>query len=124
MSAAKLGATTILVGRLGMDAFGRDLKMFLANQGIDLSLVQKTPEAHTGAAIITIANSDNTIVVMSDANPSVIPKDIATVPLAKGDIAISQFEIPLPSISAFFQTSARCGCDNHSKSGARSRGRP
>src|SRR6185437_8118239 len=63
VSAAKLGASTILVGRLGMDAFGRDLKAFLAGQGIDVSLVRETQEIHTGTAIITVANSDNTIVV-------------------------------------------------------------
>ena len=103
VAAAKLGAPTTLVGRLGSDAFGRDLKTFLGNQGIDLSLVQETPEAHTGTAIITVANSDNTIVVIPGANALVPPDDVASVPLAKGDIAVSQFEIPLPSISAFFR---------------------
>src|ERR1700761_3217801 len=103
VAAAKLGATTILIGRLGTDAFGRDLKAFLAGQGIDLSLVRETPEAHSGTAIITIANSDNTIVVIPGANGLVSPDDVATVSLAKGDIAISQFEIPLPAIAAFFE---------------------
>ncbi|HUN96207.1 MAG TPA: PfkB family carbohydrate kinase, partial [Bradyrhizobium sp.] len=34
VAAAKLGATTILVGRLGTDTFGLDLRAFLAGQGI------------------------------------------------------------------------------------------
>lgn len=109
VSATKLDATTILVGRLGMDAFGRDLKSFLAGQGVDLSLVRETQEAHTGTAIITVANSDNTIVVIPGANALVTPDDVATVPLTKGDIAISQFEIPLPAISAFFTRARSAG---------------
>src|SRR3954469_16007694 len=56
VAAAKLGAPTTLIGRLGDDAFGRDLKTFLAAQGIDLRYVQESSEAHTGTAIITLAN--------------------------------------------------------------------
>src|SRR5437016_11581364 len=64
VAAAKLGAPTTLIGRLGDDAFGRDLRAFLAAQGLDLSFVQTTAEAHSGTAFITIANADNTIVVI------------------------------------------------------------
>jgi ribokinase len=109
VAAAKLGAPTTLIGRLGADAFGGDLKAFLAAQGIDLGLVQETPGAHSGTAIITVANADNTIVVVSGANAQVNPADIAAAPLAKGDIAVSQFEIPLPTISAFFQRARTAG---------------
>src|SRR5437879_12268035 len=65
VAAAKLGAPTTLIGRLGKDAFGDQLKAFLAAQGIDLSFVHATSGADTGTAIITIANADNTIVVIS-----------------------------------------------------------
>src|SRR6476660_3925582 len=102
VAAAKLGAPTTLIGRLGMDAFGDQLKAFLAAQGVDLSLVQQTSEAHTGTALITIANADNTIVVIPGANALMSVANVAAPVLAKGDIAVSQFEIPLPSISAFF----------------------
>jgi len=40
VAAAKLGAPTTLIGRLGRDAFGEQLKTFLAAQGLDLSFVQ------------------------------------------------------------------------------------
>src|SRR4030088_1184789 len=64
VAAAKLGAATTLIGKLGQDAFGRDLRKFLAAQGVNLAFVLDTPEAHTGTAIITLANADNTIVVV------------------------------------------------------------
>jgi ribokinase len=103
VAAAKLGAVTTLIGRVGTDAFGRDLRAFLAAQGIDLALVRDTPEAHTGTAIITVANADNTIVVIPGANALVGAADVTMPLLAKGDVAVSQFEIPLPAISAFFK---------------------
>jgi ribokinase len=109
VAAAKLGAATTLIGRLGADAFGRDLKAFLAAQGINFDLLQETPDAHTGTAIITVANADNTIVVVPGANGLVSATDVAAAPLAKGDIAVSQFEIPQPAINAFFKRARAAG---------------
>jgi ribokinase len=103
VAAARLGARTTLVGRLGKDAFGAELKTFLRNQGIDLGHVQETTEAHTGTAIITLATADNTIVVVPGSNALVSTEDVGVVPLLKGDVAVSQFEIPLPAIAAFYQ---------------------
>ena len=109
VAAAKLGAPTVLIGRLGKDAFGGQLKAFMAAQGIDLSFVRETAEAHTGTAIITVANADNTIVVIPGTNALVSPADVAAAALAKGDIAVSQFEIPLPTIDAFFKRARAAG---------------
>jgi ribokinase len=109
VAAAKLGAPTKLIGRLGNDAFGDQLKAFLTAQGIDLSFVQSAPGAHTGTAVITAANADNTIVVIPGANALVSATDVAAPRLAKGDIAVSQFEIPLATIAAFFQRARAAG---------------
>ncbi len=109
VAAAKLGAATTLIGRLGKDAFGDELKAFLAAEGIDLSFVQQTSQAHTGTAIITVANADNTIVVIPGANALVSAADVEAPVLAKGDIAVGQFEIPLPAISAFFKRARAAG---------------
>jgi ribokinase len=109
VAAAKLGAPTTLIGRLGRDAFGEELKAFLAAQGVDLSFVRETADAHTGTAIITIANADNTIVVIPGANGLVSPMDVEAASLAKGDIAVSQFEIPVPAITAFFKRARAAG---------------
>jgi len=109
VAAAKLGAQVALIGRIGWDAFGVDLKTFLAAQGIDLSLLRETAEAHTGTAIITVANADNTIVVIAGANELVDTADVAAATLAKDDVAVSQFEIPLPAIAAFFHRARAAG---------------
>jgi len=109
VAAAKLGAATTLIGRVGRDAFGRDLRAFLEAQGVDLAFVQDTPEAHTGTAIVTVANADNTIVVVPGANALVSAADAALPLLAKGDVAVSQFEIPLPVVGAFFKRARAAG---------------
>jgi ribokinase len=109
VATAKLGAPTTLIGRLGKDAFGDQLKAFLAAQHIDLSFVQQTAGTHTGTAIITLANADNTIVVIPGANGMVSAADVTAPTLTKGDIAVSQFEIPLPTISVFFKRARAAG---------------
>ncbi|WP_426424495.1 ribokinase [Bradyrhizobium genosp. A] len=109
VAASRLGARTMLIGRLGTDSFGAELRTFLAAQGIDPGSIKETPETHTGTAIITVAASDNTIVVIPGSNALVGPDDVADAPLAKGDVAVSQFEIPLPTIAAFFQRAHAAG---------------
>jgi ribokinase len=109
VAAAKLGAPTTLVGRLGIDAFGQQLRQFLNLQGVDLSLVKDTTDIHTGTAVITIADADNTIVVVPGANALVSAEDVAAPVLAKGDVAVSQFEIPQATIAAFFKRARAAG---------------
>ena len=109
VAAAKLGATTALIGCLGKDAFGAELKTFLEAQRVDLQWVSETAGAHTGTAIITLANADNTIVVIPGANGVVSADNVARPALMKGDVAVSQFEIPLPAIAAFFRRARAAG---------------
>jgi ribokinase len=109
VAAAKLGAVTALIGRVGTDAFGRDLRAFLEAQGVDLAFVRDTAEALTGTAIITVANADNTIVVIPGANALVDAADVNAASLVKGDVAVSQFEIPMPAVRAFFARARAAG---------------
>src|SRR6202047_5348338 len=109
VAAAKLGAPTTLIGRLGKDAFGDQLKAFLAAPGIDFGFVQQPAEAHTETPLITTANADNTIVVIPGANAFVDAADVEAPLLAQGDIAVSQFEIPLLAITVFFKRARAAG---------------
>jgi ribokinase len=109
VAAAKLGAPTLLIGRLGSDAFGTELRAFLTSQGVDLSPVTETADAHSGTAIITLADADNTIVVIPGANGLVTTDDVTGPALSRGDVAVSQFEIPMPAIAAFFARARAAG---------------
>ncbi len=109
VAAAKLGAVTALIGRLGSDAFGAELTAFLQAQDVDVRLVIETAGMHTGTAVITLADSDNTIVVIPGANGMVTPDDVDRTALTAGDVAVSQFEIPLPAIKSFFRKARATG---------------
>jgi ribokinase len=80
-----------------------------AKQTVDLAHVKDTADIHTGTAIITVADADNTIVVVPGANALVSAEDVAAPSLAKGDVAVSQFEIPQATIRTFFQRAKAAG---------------
>jgi ribokinase len=101
VAAAKLGAPTLLIGKLGEDAFGAELKAFLARQGVDLQHVKVAADAGTGVAVITVSGGENTIVVVPGANGRLEPADVG-VPIVQTDVLVSQFEIPVATVEAFF----------------------
>jgi ribokinase len=68
---------TTLIGRLGKDAFGQRSAGVSRRARRRPGFVQGHAEAHTGTAIITIANADNTIVVVPGANALVSAADVA-----------------------------------------------
>ncbi len=103
VAAAKSGAATALIGRLGDDASGRELEAFLSQQGVDLTHVTATTQAPTGTAIITVCDADNTIVVVPGANALVGAADVEAPAIQAGDILVSQLEIPVAAIETFFR---------------------
>jgi ribokinase len=103
VAAARSGAPTALIGRLGDDASGRELQAFLSGQRVDLSHVKTTEQAHSGTAIITVCDGDNTIVVVPGANGLVEASDVAAPVMQAGDVLVSQLEIPTPAIAGFFR---------------------
>jgi ribokinase len=109
VAATKLGAPTALIGKVGYDAFGRELRQFLAAQNVGLKFLRDTAEARTGTAVITVADADNSIVVIPGANALLSERDVAEPVLDRGDVAVSQFEIPLPTVTAFFSRARSAG---------------
>lgn len=103
VAAAKLGAKTFMVGKLGNDSFANDLENFLQSQNVNMSHVYHTPDAATGTALIVVADTgENTIVVVPGANGLLGRPEIENVSFETGDILISQFEIPFDTIENFF----------------------
>lgn len=109
VSAAKLGARTALIGKIGTDAFGRELSHFLATENISLQFLHDTDEACSGTAMITVAGADNAIVVIPGANALLSERDVSEPPLARGDVLVSQFEVPLATVKAFLSRAQTAG---------------
>ncbi|MFE6333038.1 ribokinase [Streptomyces sp. NPDC057798] len=100
VAAARLGARTALLARVGDDAHGRLLLDSQRRAGVDTAgvLVGGAP---TGVALITVDPSgDNSIVVSPGANARLTPADVrAAASLFRASRVVSaQLEIPLETV--------------------------
>ena len=110
VAAAKLGASVSMIGKLGDDGFANESESFLESREIEMRHVSRTSEAATGTALIVVADSgENTIVAVPGANGLLAKEDIENVSFERGDILISQFEIPFDSIEYFFAKGRAAG---------------
>src|SRR3954470_11731230 len=64
VAAARLGARVAMLGRVGNDAFGLELKARLAREGIATDWVREVAGTSTGIASITVSNSENAILIV------------------------------------------------------------
>jgi ribokinase len=89
-----------MIGRVGADAFGRELKSRLGHDGVDTRWVNETPNAATGVAAITICNADNAIIVVPGANALLSAQDLDAAEQAfeEADVILAQLEVPLATI--------------------------
>ena len=96
----RLGAQAAMYGCVGQDDFGRQLIDNLDQAGVDASQVKRLPDVKTGVALITVAEKDNTIVVVPGANARVSPAYIDSVAdrLMQSDLVMMQLEIPLDTV--------------------------
>jgi len=109
VAAARLGAEVALVGALGVDAFGRQLRQGLASEGIDLDHVAHLHDDASGTASITIAGGENQIIVVPGANARVTPARMeqAQESIRRADAVLVQMEIPLDTVEATVRLGAR-----------------
>jgi ribokinase len=109
VAAARLGAETHMVGRVGDDDFGRRFLDFLDQEHIDRADVRVTPGVATGVGIVTVVAGDNAIVVAPGANMQMTAEEVADLPIRRGDICLGQFEVPTAATEAAFRHAHRAG---------------
>lgn len=98
---AKLGGDVTMFGCVGNDAVGRQLIDNLKDCGVDTSYIETLENVSTGQAIITIGDSDNSIIIIAGANNCV---DIPYVErhrkeILEADIIVLQNEIPEETVA-------------------------
>ncbi|MEU1630012.1 ribokinase [Streptomyces sp. NPDC020096] len=111
VAAARLGATTGLLARVGDDPHGRLLLDTQRASGVDTSAVL-VGGAPTGVALITVDPSgDNSIVVSPGANARLTPDDVRAAGelLAAARVVSLQLEIPLDTVAEAVATAKRAG---------------
>lgn len=100
VAAARLGANVTMFGCVGNDDAGRTLLAHMKKEGIQTGSIRVVDGVSTGAAIITVAENDNCILVIAGANNMV---DIAYVDsianeLLACDMVLLQHEIPQETV--------------------------
>jgi ribokinase len=101
VAAARLGARTAMVGRVGDDAFGVRLRAGLEADGVDVRGVGTAPGVSTGVAVIVVDDAGrNGIVVVPGANGLVTPADVDAQDeaLRAARVVVLQLEIPLATV--------------------------
>jgi ribokinase len=111
VAAARLGASVTIIGRVGNDAFGHELKARLAREMIDTRWVNEVSGSSTGIASITVCNSDNAILIVPGANALLTPDDLdAALPaFTAADVVLAQLEVPLETVEHAALLAERAG---------------
>ncbi len=111
VAAARLGYPVRLIGRLGSDVFGTQLRTHLKSAGVDIAGVA-TSEGTSGVALIVVSSEGkNSIVVTPGANSKVTPQDLeANIEIVRqAGIVLAQLEIPLETVEYLASICAREG---------------
>src|SRR6266849_1760950 len=111
VAAARMGAAVTMVGRVGRDSFGRELKRSLRDEGVATRSIRVSTDRSTGAALIAVdERGENSIAVATGANLEVLPDDLPRRAIQTADVVSAALEVPLGSIAEAFRV-ARLGGD-------------
>ena len=96
VAAARLGAQVSMVGCVGSDAYGEELRGALLAEQIDCQAVSTVDDSSGVALIVVDDNSQNAIVIVAGANGALTPEviDRFDAVLQAADVIICQLEVP------------------------------
>src|SRR5919204_1319518 len=112
VAARRLGAEVRLIGCVGDDASGRDVRAALAEEGVDITGVTMTSEAATGTALILVDRAGrNQIGVAPGANRAwtVAQLQVRADDFAWAEVVVVSCEIPLDCVSGALGLGRRHG---------------
>lgn len=103
VAAAKAGAKTEMLGAVGADAFGEELKGTLEGYGVGCADVRAEEGVTTGVAVIVRTGGDNRIILNRGANgipaPEAWAEKVASLG-GEGDIFLAQMECDMKTTAA------------------------
>lgn len=100
VAVSRLGYPVRLIGKVGADAFGEQLRSYLRAAGVDISAV-KVGSGTSGVAMIAVSpTADNSIIVVPGANAEVTPEflDAHAAMIRGAGIVLTQLEIPIETV--------------------------
>ncbi len=113
-AAARLGRTTrtVMIGRVGDDAFGVQMRAAVVKAGVDDGMIMTTPRTASGVATITVAASgENAIVIGPGANGKLTTADVRKLrrQIAGSAVVVVQLEVPLATVVEVLAIARRAG---------------
>jgi ribokinase len=112
VACARLGGRVAMIGRVGRDEFGEQLRKSLAADHIALDHLGSDDQAGTGVAMIMVDDSaQNRIVLVPGANGAFTPEhvDEARALIESAGLLLLQLEVPLPTVMRAIEHAARSG---------------
>jgi ribokinase len=100
VAARRSGVATSLVAYLGEDVFGEQLWRFLEEEDIDLEHTRSIAGASSGVALVVVAESNNSIVVVPGAGAQMQASALDLLDIRAGDVVVTQLEAPEPVTAA------------------------
>lgn len=110
--AARLGAKVSMVGRVGDDIFGHDMRRNLECEGIHTNFVKECQGVSSGVAVITIdEQGQNQIIVIPGANGLVTAADVeeAQTAITGAKVLLCQMEVPMEANVAALRIARSAG---------------
>ncbi len=99
VAASRLGGDVALVAAVGSDHGSQELLETLAEEGVDVALVEVLGGFTSGVAVITVDDlGENTIVVDPGANGSLWLTTDSLALIENADIVLLQLEVPLATV--------------------------
>jgi len=112
IAAAKLGASVVMVSKVGDDMFADNTIKNFARFGVDTTHVERVVGRSSGVAPIMVEPSgENSILIVKGANSDLSPVDVerAAEDLKTCDLILLQLEVPLETVYAAIAFGARHG---------------
>ncbi len=114
VAAARSGSQVTMIGRIGPDVMGAELRASLVAEGIDVTFVKTCKHDPTGTALIVVSDAgENTIVVVPGANGTLRDVHVADATeagvFASARVVLAQLEVPVPAIIRAFADGRSAG---------------
>ncbi|MDD1132368.1 ribokinase [Pseudomonas shahriarae] len=100
VAAARLGAEVAMIGCIGSDAYGTQLRDALLVEGIDCQAVSEVPGSSGVALIVVDDSSQNAIVIVAGSNGQLTPASLLAFDavLQAAEVIVCQLEVPMDTV--------------------------
>ena len=108
---ARLGYPVRMIGKVGNDAFGKQLRSGLQQAGVDVSVIEQVDDSSGVAVIVVSPEGDNAIVVTPGANSALRPVDLdANLEVIRNaQVVLTQLETPMETVEYLAELCEREG---------------